>query len=75
MSAIPWPITLETERLVLRSLEPSDYPAWHAAMTGHLPKQNPYDDGQVDLEGLDEDWFADTCKLHRDSALKDYCYN
>lgn len=75
MSAIPWPITIETERLVLRSLELSDYQACYDALAGHLPKQHQYDDGQVDLEELDADWFTDACELHRESALKDYCYN
>jgi ribosomal-protein-alanine N-acetyltransferase len=75
LTEISWPITLETERLVLRSLEPSDYQACHNALDGQLPKQHQYDYGHVDLGELDANWFADACKLHRESALIDYCYN
>ena len=75
MTEISWPITLETERLVLRSLEPSDYQAWYEAMACHLPKQHPYDEGQVDLEGMDTDWFVGVCKRLREDAQKDDCYS
>jgi ribosomal-protein-alanine N-acetyltransferase len=75
LNHIPWPITLETERLVLRSIEPGDYQAWYDAMLGRLPQQHKYDDDLVELDGLDADWYADACKLHQESALKDDCYN
>ena len=44
-------------------------------MAEHRPKQHQYDDGQIDLDGLDADWFIGVCERHRASALNDECYN
>lgn len=74
MTQIPWPIRLETERLILRQIEPDDYQAWHTAMVERRPRQHKYDD-LISLDGLDATWFAKACKLHQESALNDHGYN
>ena len=73
--AIAWPLRLETERLVLRSLDPSDYETWSAAMQARLPRQHSYDDDPFDLEGLDADAFAQICADYQTAALNDQGYN
>lgn len=75
MTSIPWPIRLETERLVLRQIEPGDYQAWYTAMLGRQLRQHKYDDDLISLDGLDAEWFANACDLHRESALNDHGYN
>ncbi len=74
MSATSWALTIETERLILRPLEPSDYESWYAGFSGRLPQQHKYDEGQICLEGCDRDWFADLCDRHQKQALSDYAY-
>ncbi|MEM1311044.1 MAG: GNAT family protein [Cyanobacteria bacterium P01_H01_bin.153] len=70
-----WPLRLETERLILRPLEPNDYQAWRTAMAGRLPPQHKYDDGPIDLTDLDADWFAQMCTDQYETALKDESYD
>ena len=53
MNQISWPITIETERLILRPQKPSDYEAWYAGFSERLPQQYRYDEGQISLEGYD----------------------
>ena len=74
MSAIAWPLTIETERLILRSHQPSDYDAWRAGFAGRLPQQSPYDEGPVDLAGCDADWFVGLCERHHAQASRDDAY-
>jgi [ribosomal protein S5]-alanine N-acetyltransferase len=69
-----WPLAIETERLILRPLEPSDYESWYAGFSGRLPPQSKYDEGQICLEECDRDWFADLCDRHQKQALSDYAY-
>lgn len=43
MSGTFWALTIETERLILRSQESSDYESWYAGFAGRLPQQYKYD--------------------------------
>ena len=74
MSAIAWPLTIETERLILRTQKSSDYDAWRAGFAGRLPQQYPYDEGPVDLAGCDADWFVGLCERHQAQAIRDDAY-
>jgi [ribosomal protein S5]-alanine N-acetyltransferase len=74
MSETSWALTIETERLILRPLNPSDYESWYAGFSSRLPQQHKYDEGQICLEGCDRDWFAGLCDRHQKQALSDYAY-
>jgi RimJ/RimL family protein N-acetyltransferase len=71
MSGISWTLTINTERLILRPQQPSDYETWYAGFSGRLPKQHQYDDGLVSLDHCDCHWFADLCQRHQQQALTD----
>ncbi|NEQ42180.1 MAG: GNAT family N-acetyltransferase [Leptolyngbya sp. SIOISBB] len=75
MTTIAWPLRLETQRLVLRPIEPDDYQACWASTQARLPQQHPYDDDLLDLEELDADGFAQICEDHQAAALNDQGYN
>lgn len=74
MDKISWDLTLSTERLILRPQKPNDYEAWYAGFSGRLPSQYQYDEGIVDLEGCDLDWFAALCQRHQQQAIMDRAY-
>ncbi len=74
MNQISWPITIETERLILRPQKPSDYEAWYAGFSERLPQQSQYDEGQISLEGCDRAWFSSLCERHQEQASRDYAY-
>jgi [ribosomal protein S5]-alanine N-acetyltransferase len=66
-----WSLTVNTERLILRPQQPSDYEAWYVGFSERLPKQHQYDDGLVSLEHCDRQWFIDLCQRHQQEALSD----
>lgn len=67
-------MVIETDRLILRPQECSDYESWCAGFAGRLPRQYKYDEGQISLDGYDPNWFASLCKRHQEQALGDYAY-
>lgn len=69
-----WKLHADTERLILRPQEPGDYDYWYAGFNGRFPKQHQYDDGWVNLEHCDRQWFADLCQRHQQKALNDEIY-
>lgn len=71
MGGTSWKLIINTERLILRPQQPSDYELWYAGFSGRLPKQRQYDDGLVSLEHCDRQWFADLCQRHQQEALTD----
>jgi RimJ/RimL family protein N-acetyltransferase len=75
LTEINWPLRIETERLILRALEPGDYQAWYGAMSERLPKQHKYDDDPIDLEQFDAKWLARVVERHQRSARNDLVYN
>jgi [ribosomal protein S5]-alanine N-acetyltransferase len=74
MTKTAWTLTLETERLILRPQESSDYESWYAGFAGRLPQQHEYDKGQISLDGCTPDWFANLCQRHQEQAISDYAY-
>lgn len=69
-----WNVTLDTERLVLRPLQPADYMVWYAGFSRRLPAQRPYDPGRVDLTGCNQEWFNALCQRHQRLAIDDQVY-
>ena len=69
MSNTTWNLAIATERLILRPQQSSDYEAWYAGFAGRLPSQHKYDEGQVDLNECDFQWFANLCQHHQKLAL------
>jgi [ribosomal protein S5]-alanine N-acetyltransferase len=67
-------LTLETERLILRPQEPSDYEAWYAGFSERSPSQHCYDDGLIGLEHCDRQWFTALCQRHQQQALADQVF-
>ncbi len=74
MNTNSWNLTLSTERLILRSQQPSDYEAWYQGFANRLPPQHKYDEGLVDLAGCDRQWFSELCQRHQKRALLDRDY-
>ncbi len=70
----PRTIEINTERLILRPQQPTDYESWYAGFIARLPKQHQYDEGKVDMDGCDYAWFSDLCDRHQELALKDWVY-
>jgi [ribosomal protein S5]-alanine N-acetyltransferase len=64
-------LTINTERLILRPQQPTDYEHWYAGFAGRSPSQRQYDDGLVGLDHCDRQWFADLCQRHQREALTD----
>jgi [ribosomal protein S5]-alanine N-acetyltransferase len=69
-----WTLTIATERLLLRPQQPSDYDRWYAGFAGRSPSQHKYDDGLVNLDHCDREWFVDLCQRHQQLALDDLVY-
>jgi [ribosomal protein S5]-alanine N-acetyltransferase len=74
MDEVSWNLTVETERLILRPQELNDYESWYAGFDGRSLSQHQYDDGWVNLEHCDRQWFADLCQRHQQQALSDEVY-
>lgn len=65
---------LETERLVLRFLEPEDLPMFAAGYAEDLPPQNRFDEGGFSVDFMTEDWYAALLARRREEAVRDYSY-
>jgi RimJ/RimL family protein N-acetyltransferase len=71
MDKAAWTLTITTERLVLRPQQPSDYEHWYAGFAGRKESQHQYDDGLVNLEHCDREWFTNLCQRHKQEAQSD----
>lgn len=69
-----WNLRIETERLVLRPQQSIDYEVWYAGFSERFPSQHQYDDGRVNLDHCDRDWFTTLCQRHHQTALRDELY-
>lgn len=67
-------IVSETERLVLRPLQETDYEEWLAGFYDKLPKQNKYDDEKTDMSEWTQEKFNQVVRSHQDLAMKDKIY-
>jgi [ribosomal protein S5]-alanine N-acetyltransferase len=74
MSQTDWTLKIETERLILRPQQPDDYQSWLGGFADRLPQQSKYDEGAINLDNFDQDWFENSCKFHQEQALSDYAY-
>ncbi|MCM3088582.1 GNAT family N-acetyltransferase [Bhargavaea ginsengi] len=65
-------IEFETERLILRPYQDSDYAAWLAGLQGRGMSSGPYDEGRPrDLSGATEEWFREWILGFREAADAD----
>lgn len=71
---VPWPLTLETERLVMRPLVAADYEVWLEAFTTRLPPRSRHDGGPHDPAQTPRPWFRQLCRRQRSLWRKDECY-
>lgn len=67
-------ISTETERLVIRLLEESDYSSWFTQYENRLPSQHQYDEGKLDMSICTKDWFYDLVTKHHQMAEDDKVY-
>lgn len=74
MSEASWTLVINTERLILRPQQPSDYEHWYAGFAGRSPSRHQYDDGLVSLDHCDRQWFVDLCQRHQQEALSDQIF-
>ncbi len=74
MNETAWTLKVETKRLILRPQQPNDYQSWLAGFSDRLPQQSKYDEGAIQLDSFDQEWFANSCKFHQEQALNDYAY-
>jgi [ribosomal protein S5]-alanine N-acetyltransferase len=74
MSETSWTLTVNTDRLILRPQQLGDYEHWYAGFSGRSPSQRQYDDGFVNLDHCDRQWFTDLCQRHQREALADQVF-
>jgi [ribosomal protein S5]-alanine N-acetyltransferase len=74
MSETAWVLKIETERLILRPQQPEDYQSWYAGFANRRLQQSKYDEGAIQLDSFDQEWFKNSCKFHQAQALSDDAY-
>lgn len=67
-------LEFKTKRLILRSLENSDYDVWYDAYVNGLPKQNKWDRGPLKPNQCTKKWFHKIKKDHEALAKSDDYY-
>ena len=67
-------INTETERLVIRLLEESDYASWFTQYENRFPSQHQYDEGKLDMSICSKEWFCDLVAKHHQMAEDDKVY-
>ncbi|WP_335869885.1 GNAT family N-acetyltransferase [Bacillus sp. 2205SS5-2] len=61
----------ETERLVLRPLEISDYENWYHEFESRFSSQNRHDKGKMDMSECTKEWFIQLVEKHQELAIND----
>lgn len=64
----------ETERLVIRPLQQSDYQMWLTGFCGRFDSQSPYDEGRLDMSICTENWYQQLVDKHHQFIKKDKIY-
>lgn len=64
----------ETERLVIRPLEKSDYESWLQGYEGRFPSKRRHDEGRLDMSVCTEEWFDELVEKHQQLAMNDTAY-
>lgn len=67
-------LRIETDRLVIRLLEESDYSNWLTQYENRLPSQHKYDEGKIDMSICSKEWFLDLVNKHHQMAEEDKVY-
>ena len=67
-------LTIETDRLILRPFQNSDYEQWSTGFDNRMPSTYKYDDGYEDSSHYTKKWFIDWIKGFQETAEKDDVY-
>lgn len=67
-------INCETERLIVRFLEKTDYNAFVKGYKNSLPSRNRFDEGCFDTSFMTFAWFDNLMERRSREAEADYCY-
>ena len=67
-------LSIETNRLLIRSYIKGDYENWLKEHMGRKPAQNLYDNGYKDMSLSTEKWFVEWISHFHERALKDEMY-
>ncbi|MFS0782766.1 GNAT family N-acetyltransferase [Bacillus sp. 1P06AnD] len=69
-------LSKETDRLLIRFYEKSDFPNWHESMKQRMPSQQPFDDGRpTGIENYTSETFSAWVEKDHHAAEKDYFYH
>ncbi|WP_077622840.1 GNAT family N-acetyltransferase [Sediminibacillus massiliensis] len=64
----------ETNRLIIRPLQKSDYMNWLEQFKSRKPSQHNYDKGNIDMSECTEEWFDNLVEQHQSLAEDDTAY-
>ena len=64
-------IVSETDRLVIRPLQETDYKQWLEGFNNKLPRKNKYDDDKMDMGEWTQEAFNKMVQKHQKLAMKD----
>ena len=70
----PWRQGLTTDRLIIRSLQPRDYPAWRVGYAGRSAAAHAYDGNPPAAKNLGPDQFEHWRALQQRVARRDHSY-
>src|SRR5699024_2575748 len=66
--------TIETERLLIKPLEYTDYNSWFNGFSNRKESQSSFDDGILDMSPCTKEWFMELVDKHQEMREKDYQY-
>src|SRR5699024_5615293 len=64
-------IVSETDRLVIRPLQETDYKQWLEGFNNKLPRKNKYDEDKIDIGKRTQEALNKTVQKHQKLAMKD----
>ncbi|WP_017185639.1 GNAT family N-acetyltransferase [Alkalibacillus haloalkaliphilus] len=67
-------IVSETDRLIIKPLEKSDYESWLDAFESRKPSQHRHDEGKRDMSNCTKEWFRDLVDKHQELANSDTAF-
>jgi len=67
-------MSTETDRLIIRPLNKTDYSNWFNEFTNRLPSQHKHDKGRINMSNCSEQWFDQLVRDHQELALTDQAY-
>lgn len=66
--------SVETERLIIRSLKKDDYENWINSFENRYLSQNRHDKGKIDMSECTLEWFHELVNKHQKLARSDNTY-